>query len=502
MNEPRVIPSTEPPSTDRQAWLVTVGTLVLVILGAELGLRTSAVGRGIAAESLYAAKASEMGSLRAIDVLFTGDSRFLHGIDPTVIERVVEAESGRHVTAYDAALSGAPPMAQLAMILRALDTPRPPRVVVMGISPYMFGSRIDRNLARESLHTVYRVRDVPEALEAGASIDDAADIVAARTFFAVRFRPRLLEILLHGAAPGAPASTGVRGFVALPPVAPAVQRQRAAVRAEGYEDELARPGARFGNEHQGYFELALRLLRRRGIATIVVDTFSSSAVERSAGPGSIYPDHRAYVRRVSARYGAEYVDLRRPPVLEDDDFVDGDHLSGGGAGRVSAYLARRYLVPRFGGPRTALPEGCRRLFDFERDLNGFAIEGLDRASVRTQAAHRPGNPAFGFEGGWFLTTARPGDVDGPRGSMTSPPFVVRGTKIRLRIGGGSASAVRAEIVVDGRVVARARGRDDERLAPTTLDVTSATGRTAVLRIVDESTSPWGHLHVDDVATCR
>ncbi len=502
MSEPVDSPPPEPPRTDRRGWLVTVATLALAIVGVELGVRTSDLGRGVAAESLYAAKASEIGGLETLDLLFTGDSRFLHGIDPTVVEQVVEAETGRAITAYDAALSGAPPMAQLAMILRALDTPRPPRVVVMGISPYMFGSRIERSLARESLHTIYRVRDVPEVLRAGGSIDDAADIVAARLFFTVRYRPRLLEILLQRAALGAPASTGVRGFVPLPPVDPSIQRQRASTRAEGYSAELTRPAARFGNEHQGYFELALRLLRRRGIAAIVVDTFSATAVERSAGPTSIYPEHRSYVRRIAARYGAEYVDLRHPPVIDDDDYVDGDHLSAGGASRVSAYVAHRYLVPRFGGARTTLPKGCRPLFDFERGADGFSFEGLDPSSARTQGAHRPGNPAFGFEGSWFLTTARPGNVDGARGTATSPPFVVDGSKIRLLLGGGSGRSLRVEIRADDRVVATARGRDEERLAPVSMDVGSATGRTAVLRIVDESTGAWGHLHVDGVAICR
>lgn len=501
MTEPRdpLAPESRPP--DRLAWLVTVATLVLAIAAAEVGLRTSAPGRGIAAESLYAAKAAELGSLDAVDLLFTGDSRFLHGIDPTVVERVVETEAGRRIVAYDAALSGAPPMAQLAMILRALDLRRPPRLVVMGVSPYMFGSRIDRNLARESLHTIYRVGDIPEALEAGASIDDAADILAARTFFTVRYRPRVLDVLLRGAALGAPASTGVRGFLGLPPVAPSIQAERADVRAAGYRAELSRASARFGNEHQGYFELALRLLRRRGIRAMVVDTFSASAVQDAAGPESIYPEHRAYVRRIAARYGAEYVDLRHPPVLGDQDYVDGDHLSAGGAGRLSAYLAHRYLVRSFGGPRTALPRGCRRLFDFERGLDGFALEGLDPASVRTQGAHRPGNPAFGFEGAWFLTTAQPGNVDGARGRAISPPFVLDGTRVRLRIGGGSGRSVRADVIVDERIVATAHGRDDEALAPVSLDVSSSVGRRAVLRIVDESVAPWAHVHVDDVATC-
>src|SRR4030095_3740106 len=101
------------------------------------------------------------------DIAITGDSRILHGIDADVVEQVVEQVGGQRLSVLNAGLSAASPMNQLAWVRRFVTQPKKPRVVVLQIAPYMFSSATDQRMAREGLHTMYRVRDVPALIRAG-----------------------------------------------------------------------------------------------------------------------------------------------------------------------------------------------------------------------------------------------------------------------------------------------------------------------------------------------
>lgn len=52
--------------------------------------------------------------------------------------------------------------------------------------------------------------------------------------------------------------------------------------------------------------------------------------------------------------------------------------------------------------------------------------------------------------------------------------------------------------VDGQVVRTATGRDVERLAPHTWDVTELKGKRARIEIVDAASGGWGHVNVDQI----
>jgi hypothetical protein len=401
------------------------------------------------------------------------------------------------VVALNAGLSGAPPMAQLAWVRRFVGKPKRPRLVVMSISPYMFSSKIARPLSRESLHTMYRVRDLPAVVRAGGGGEEIGTVLANDLFGAVRVRPRLMDILWRdGKWTRVREISEPRVFLLGEPVSPATQNDRARGRGLAYRTEMW-PPATFGNEQMGYFVEALRELSAARVPVAVMNTHSASQIELAYGPQSLYDQHIRWVHQQAARFHAPYFDAKGSPAISDADFVDGDHLGADGARRFSAWLAHRLVIPLLGGPPVDRPAGCRGLFDFESGLEGWQVEGtMPRAAqaVRTQT------PVIGYQGGWFMNTFGP-HGDGDTGRAVSPPFVLDGHSVRLRVGGGAGPQVGVALVVDGARVAEARGRDRERLADVVWDVRAWAGKTAALEAWDQARGAWGHLLLDDVTQC-
>jgi hypothetical protein len=499
------LPPTRPtagPARHRQAAWMAVAVLVLGVAGLEGGFRRSRLAKALAAESLYIRKGRTFAASPGADIGMTGDSRILHGFSPAVAADLLEEERGERPHVYNAGLSGAPPMAQLAWVRRFLSHPkRRAKLVVMGISPYMFSSRIAWNPSRESLTTLWRLQDLGAAVRAGAGFEELSALIVSNLFEAVRLRPQVVQTVFEGRVPGGAADTGENGYVRIASVDPSTQAARAHHRGLAYRTEMWKPEAHFGNEQMGYFQEALRELREAGVPTLVINTPSASQVEVAYGPHSIYEEHLAWVKAQAERYGARFADLKQVPGLQDSDFVDGDHLSGAGAVKFTEYLTREHLLPMLGGP-AATRAGCRPLFSFDApELSGWTLQGEAMASA-VQEGPVPGQqPVTGQRGSGFLDTFT-AQGDTPTGEALSPPFRLEGTQLRLRVGGGGEGRnVGVALVVEGREVARAQGRDAEHLGPVAWDVTGLRGQTARLRIWDADSGGWGHLLVDDVRLC-
>jgi len=102
--------------------------------------------------------------------------------------------------------------------------------------------------------------------------------------------------------------------------------------------------------------------------------------------------------------------------------------------------------------------------------------------------------------------------DGPQGTLTSQPFVINGTTITFKVGGGCnvggdywnpltehiGGGVYVELLVEGLSVVKTTGRCKETMHFESWSVASYQGRTAQIRIVDASSSNWGHINVDDI----
>lgn len=91
------------------------------------------------------------------------------------------------------------------------------------------------------------------------------------------------------------------------------------------------------------------------------------------------------------------------------------------------------------------------------------------------------------------------DGDGPSGTLTSPAFTITQPYLSFRICGGDYERHACiNLVIDGRIVKSATGRNSDRLTPASWDVRGFMGKSAMVRIVDEAGGRWGHVNVEHV----
>ncbi|WP_161925092.1 GH32 C-terminal domain-containing protein [Actinomyces sp. 432] len=95
-------------------------------------------------------------------------------------------------------------------------------------------------------------------------------------------------------------------------------------------------------------------------------------------------------------------------------------------------------------------------------------------------------------------------TDASTGTATSPEFTIDADYVNLLIGGGNhpeadgGGATVVQLLVDGQVVRTATGRNLEELNWQSWDVSDLRGTTATLHVIDDNTSGWGHILLDEV----
>jgi len=136
--------------------------------------------------------------------------------------------------------------------------------------------------------------------------------------------------------------------------------------------------------------------------------------------------------------------------------------------------------------------------DFERGTyEGWTIEG-DCFGERPATGMFKGQwPVRGWRGKFFVNTFQADDRK--TGKATSQPFHITKRYIHFLIGGGRhPGRCCLNLLVDGKVVESATGRDSEELAPERWDVEKWEGRDAILEIDDTEQGGWGHVLVDQI----
>jgi len=136
--------------------------------------------------------------------------------------------------------------------------------------------------------------------------------------------------------------------------------------------------------------------------------------------------------------------------------------------------------------------------DFEQGNYGsWTVEGEAFGTAPAGGTLAGQQQVSGFVGKGLVNTFLGGDK--PRGKLTSPPFKVERKFLNFLIGGGSHRGETCiNLLVDGKVVRSAAGKDNERLFWNGWDVMEFEDKEARIEIVDRNSGGWGHINIDQI----
>ncbi len=131
------------------------------------------------------------------------------------------------------------------------------------------------------------------------------------------------------------------------------------------------------------------------------------------------------------------------------------------------------------------------------DKRPWLIEGNAFGDQPARGAFAGQMAVNGFDGKGLVNSFLDGDR--ATGSLTSPEFKMTRDYLSFLIGGGNLPGeVGMELMIDGKAVRTATGRDSETLTWQTWDVRELRGQSAKLVIFDRATGGWGHVLIDEI----
>lgn len=147
-------------------------------------------------------------------------------------------------------------------------------------------------------------------------------------------------------------------------------------------------------------------------------------------------------------------------------------------------------------PKEARPP--RVLADFEGDDYGqWKAEGEAFGKGPAKGALPNQQPVAGFRGKGLVNSFLGGDQS--QGKLTSPKITIDRRFLGFLVGGGNQQGKTCvNLLVDGKVVRTATGKNDEKLAPCNWNVADLEGKEAQIEIVDQASGAWGHINVDQI----
>jgi arylsulfatase A-like enzyme len=153
----------------------------------------------------------------------------------------------------------------------------------------------------------------------------------------------------------------------------------------------------------------------------------------------------------------------------------------------------------------AVPTSRSAFFDFESGkLEPWKIvEGEFGHPIGSRSQFFHNKHEYNKQGKYYLTTLESSadaerGMDSQTGVIVSPLFVAKGGAMTFRIGGGGGHFTYAALCTsDGKEVQLARGVNDQTMQNAAWDLDPYAGKKMFIKIVDKSTTGWGHITVDD-----
>jgi hypothetical protein len=110
---------------------------------------------------------------------------------------------------------------------------------------------------------------------------------------------------------------------------------------------------------------------------------------------------------------------------------------------------------------------------------------------------------YNKQGKYYLTTLESAaeaerGMDSQTGIIVSPLFIPKGDVMTFRVGGGKGDGTYVALcTAAGKEVKTVRGNNSQTMQLARLDLKPYAGNTMFLKIVDQSTSGWGHITLDN-----
>ncbi len=484
-----------------KGFLLAIGTMLVVLCSVDLTFRYSPLAQRLDAESLFNTKlAGYVKSEPAI--VFAGDSRIYHGVSPDAVSAVVVAETGKKLVTYNYGLPFGHACTMLLFADRVVELRRHlPRVVVLAPSPIMWSSP---TVVPSDVYfaSAIRLSDVVPLVLAASSPEETFADVSFGLFKLEALRTQVLAVLSEPRAPGAPGDIGVRGWVSLGErVDAATQDTRARGRANGYTPGLHSNNGKASAVADRYLRAAIKTLQRSGIRVALIGAPQARQLDINHDGASIYADYVEHLTAIAREFSIPFMDMNAPPVVDNVDFEDGDHLSEPGATKFSWYVAHNIVSPLVGAPTIDTRTDCHVVFDFDDvDLPGWELTGeaFGRATC-PGAIGVPGAPPTGYLGPRFLSSRNDRDGDELQGTAASPPFTLDAPMLRLRINGGGSQGLEVVLQIEGVDRFNASGAGAESMSVVEWDVSAYRG--AAARLVVRDRTSFGHIGIDDVRLC-
>ena len=159
--------------------------------------------------------------------------------------------------------------------------------------------------------------------------------------------------------------------------------------------------------------------------------------------------------------------------------------------------------------------GGKLLAGFDGSWDGWTVEGTAFGTTPPQGATPGQQPLVNHSSAGLLNTyfdvSNGQGSDATTGTATSPAFTIDSSYLNLLMGGGAnprptggadggggSGATVVELVVDGKVVRSATGRNLEELNWQSWDVSDLKGKSAQIVVTDTATGGWGHILLDEV----
>jgi sucrose-6-phosphate hydrolase SacC (GH32 family) len=161
----------------------------------------------------------------------------------------------------------------------------------------------------------------------------------------------------------------------------------------------------------------------------------------------------------------------------------------------------QYYIGNFDGQKftwdNKMPEGIP-IDDFESDTyDNWTAEGEAFGSLTANGSRQGQQYISGFLGKKFANSFVSNNAD--KGKLISSPFRIQKKNIGFLLGGGNyPNGTYIKLVVNGEVVRRSTGLNDNFLRWRNWDVSEWLDQSAHIEIVDSVNAGWGHISVDHI----